>query len=445
MSQEVLSLIGILLSLVFYVYAAVKGWHLLFIAICSTIIVALFSGMDVVTAVTGTFATGMAGFWGKYMIMFIGGSLFAKLMGDSGAAFRIADALKHMCYLSKNPTTQRVLAVLTIPMINCILTYGGVTSLIVVFLMVTIARRLFEDLNIPWKLYGFAVLGSATFTVGLLPGSPQPTNLIPMEYLGTQPTAGALLGIVGAVVQIGLSVIFLVYEVRRTAKVGEGFLPTGANIVKEIIPDIEIPKYNLLLCLLPCVVLLVCLNVIDIGIGPSLAAGCLTCYVLFFKEFKRKKCIKNTVAEGIMRGVSTLTLMSSCSGFGAVIGEASGYMYVISALHSIPGPAPFKVWLAVNIAAGITGSSSGGLSIVLNNLGDYFTSLGIPNAALHRLISASSIGLDTLPHSSGVVNACAVSKMTHKELYKYYFMISVVFTNVAALVIALLISLGIGV
>ena len=441
MSPEVISLIGILLALAFYIFAAVKGWQLLFVAICGTIIVAIFGGLNVVQAVTSTFVGGITGFWGRFMIMFIGGSLFAQMMADSGAAFRIADALSDLCRKSKDPTTQKVL--LTIPIINSILTYGGITSLLVVFLMVTIARRLFEELDIPWKLYGFAVLGSATFTVGLLPGSPQATNLIPMSYLGTQATAGALLGIIGAVVQITLAVIFLVYEVRRNAKTGEGFMPTGQNIVKEILPAFDIPKTNIIICILPCIVLLLSLNVMKWSIATSLTLGCVTCYVLFFKEFQRKKCIKKTIGDGIMRGISVLTLMSSCSGFGAVIGAVPGYAFVISGLQSLPGPAPFKIWLAVNVAAGITGSSSGGLSIVLNNMTDYFMSLGIPAPAVHRLISASSIGLDTLPHSSGVVNACAVSKMTHKELYKYYFMISVVFTNIAALVIAALISIGV--
>ena len=264
-----------------------------------------------------------------------------------------------------------------------------------------------------------------------------------MSYLGTQATAGALLGIIGAVVQITLAVIFLVYEVRRNAKTGEGFMPTGQNIVKEILPAFDIPKTNIIICILPCIVLLLSLNVMKWSIATSLTLGCVTCYVLFFKEFQRKKCIKKTIGDGIMRGISVLTLMSSCSGFGAVIGAVPGYAFVISGLQSLPGPAPFKIWLAVNVAAGITGSSSGGLSIVLNNMTDYFMSLGIPAPAVHRLISASSIGLDTLPHSSGVVNACAVSKMTHKELYKYYFMISVVFTNIAALVIAALISIGV--
>lgn len=443
MSPEIISLIGILLGLAFFMALACYGWNIILLGIGASVIVAIFGGLNVVEALTGAYSAGFVSFWQKYMLLFLGGALFAKLMTDSGAAFSIANSLSGICRKTSNKRVQKILAICTLPIINAVLTYGGITSFLVVFLMVAIARQLFQELDIPWKFYGFACLGTATFTAGMLPGSPSTTNLIPMKFLGTTATAGALIGIIGSVTIIVLTVLFMIFEVKRAEKKGEGFMPTGAAIAKEIIDLPEMPRFNILRCLAPCIILLVSLNLLKWSTTTSLFLACVSCIVLFFKELKPK--IKTSCAQGLTSGITTLALVCAANGFGSVVAAVPGYSFVLGGLMNINAPPALQIFISVNIAAGITGSAQGGLAVCLSNLGDHFLSLGIPAGAVHRLCSMSSIGLDTLPHSVGVINAAGAAKLTHKEIYYYFFVISVVFTMVCALEACLLITLGIGV
>ena len=99
---------------------------------------------------------------------------------------------------------QRWLAVMVLPLIQLILTYGGVNVFVVVFILVAIARSLFKDLNIPWWMYSCSCLGSSTVTIGMLPGSPQIQNIIPMQYFGTTTMSAPVLGILSSIITFAI-------------------------------------------------------------------------------------------------------------------------------------------------------------------------------------------------------------------------------------------------
>ena len=69
---------------------------------------------------------------------------------------------------AKNRDVQRWLAVMVLPLIQLILTYGGVNVFVVVFILVAIARSLFKELDIPWWMYTCSSLGSSTVTLSLI-------------------------------------------------------------------------------------------------------------------------------------------------------------------------------------------------------------------------------------------------------------------------------------
>ncbi|MDR0389075.1 MAG: hypothetical protein LBH73_03325, partial [Spirochaetaceae bacterium] len=73
------------------------------------------------------------------------------------------------------------------------------------------------------------------------------------------------------------------------------------------------------------------------------------------------------------------------------------------------------------VIAGITGSSSGGVRIMLQSIGDYLIQSGANLEVLHRLISVAAGSLDTLPQSPGIFLTLAMLGLTHKEAYKHLF------------------------
>ena len=84
--------------------------------------------------------------------------------------------------------------------------------------------------------------------------------------------------------------------------------------------------------------------------------------------------------------------------------------------------------LMTTILAGACGSGSGGLGIALSAMADKYISLGLAPEILHRVGSAASVGLDSLPHNGAVITLLTICGQSHKESYKYIFFPTVVFT-----------------
>ena len=86
--------------------------------------------------------------------------------------------------------------------------------------------------------------------------------------------------------------------------------------------------------------------------------------------------------------------------------------------------------MTINLLAGITGSSSGGMSIALAAMADTFVqnanAAGIPLEVLHRVASMSAGGMDTLPHNGAVITVLAVTGLTHKEAYGSIFVMTLI-------------------
>lgn len=81
----------------------------------------------------------------------------------------------------------------------------------------------------------------------------------------------------------------------------------------------------------------------------------------------------------------------------------------------------------------------GGLSTTLSVLAEPFMAMGVNPAIMHRIGVIASVGLDSLPHSGGIVAVLAISGVSYKEGYKYLFVVTVVITLLA---LALALVLG---
>ena len=99
--------------------------------------------------------------------------------------------------------------------------------------------------------------------------------------------------------------------------------------------------------------------------------------------------------------------------------------------------------VAINVLAGLTGTASGGMTIVLNILGDTYLRLaaehGIDPALMHRVTTIGAGTLDALPHNGTVLMVLQVSGLTHRESY-----LDMVMTVIVACIIALAAILVLG-
>src|SRR4249920_2681076 len=211
-----MGLAGILLALGLLVWLSYRGWSILLLAPAAALIAAAAAGEPLLAHWTQTFMGGGAQFLAQFFPLFLLGALFGKLMEDSGSVEVIAR------FMTEKLGTGR--AVLAVVLAGAIVTYGGVSLFVAIFVIVPMAQGLFRTADIPLRLMPAAIaLGTMTFTMSALPGTPALQNAIPMPFFGTTPFAAPGLGIIAAVIMLGFGLWWLGRAEAAAHKAGEGF------------------------------------------------------------------------------------------------------------------------------------------------------------------------------------------------------------------------------
>src|SRR4029079_2130934 len=183
-----MGLLGILAGLGLLVWLSFRGWSVLLLAPAAALIAAAFAREPLLAHWTQTFMVGAAHFLAQFFPLFLLGAVFGKLMDDSGSVSVIARFMTERLGATR--------AVLAVVLAGAIVTYGGVILFVAIFVIVPMAQGLFKAADIPPRLMPSAVaLGTMTFTMSALPGTPALQNAIPMPFFGTTPFATPGLGI----------------------------------------------------------------------------------------------------------------------------------------------------------------------------------------------------------------------------------------------------------
>src|SRR5690606_16681345 len=114
-------------------------------------------------------------------------------------------------------------AIMTVVAACGILTYGGVSLFVVAFAIYPIAKDLFRSADIPKRLIPATIaLGSFTFTMTALPGTPAIQNAIPIPYYGTNVFAAPGLGLIARAIMFLGGLWWLRGRAAHAPAVGEG-------------------------------------------------------------------------------------------------------------------------------------------------------------------------------------------------------------------------------
>jgi H+/gluconate symporter-like permease len=211
-----MGLLGILLGLLLLVGLAFRGWSVLLLAPAAALIAAGFAGEPLLAHWTQTFMGSAAGFIAQFFPLFLLGALFGKLMEDSGSVSTIAR------FMTERLGPQR--AVLAVVLAGALVTYGGVSLFVAIFVLVPMAQGLFRAASIPRRLMPAAVaLGTSTFTMSAMPGTPAIQNAIPMPFFGTTPFAAPGVGIIASVIMLGFGLWWLGRAEASARRAGEGY------------------------------------------------------------------------------------------------------------------------------------------------------------------------------------------------------------------------------
>jgi H+/gluconate symporter-like permease len=457
-----MGLLGILLGLALLVALAFRGWSILLLAPAGALVAAAISGEPLLAHWTLTFMEGAADFLRSFFPLFLLGSLFGKLMEDSGSVSAIAQ------YMSQRLGPSR--AVLAVVIAGALVTYGGVSLFVALFVIAPMAQALFRAASVPRRLMPAAIaLGTSTFTMSAMPGTPAIQNAIPMPFFGTTPFAAPGLGIIASAIMLGFG-LWWIGRVEASARArGEGFgeavqvPPPGvdqdelvrerATTAREFDPaeighgkPSETPP-PLALAALPLIVVLLVNLVMSMVILPrldtsflaeprwgstslqavggvwsvivALAAAILTLVIV---NWSRLRDLRGTMDAGAHACVLPALSVASLVGFGAVVAALPAFAMVREWVLSIGGGPLVSLAAATNILSALTGSASGGMTIALDALGDTYLRLasevGIDPSLLHRVAVMSAGTLDSLPHNGFVVTLLAVCGSTHGQSYR---------------------------
>ena len=212
------STFAIVITLLLLMFFAYRGYSVLILAPIMATLAVLLSGdfLSTIPAYTDVFMGALSGFLLKFFPIFLLGALFGRLMADSGAATAIANTVVEKLGASK--------AILAVILVCAILTYGGVSLFVVAFAIYPIAKDLFRAADIPKRLIPAAIaLGSFTFTMTALPGTPAIQNAIPIPYYNTNVFAAPILGIIGGTIMFICGWLWLQSRANKANAAGEGY------------------------------------------------------------------------------------------------------------------------------------------------------------------------------------------------------------------------------
>jgi H+/gluconate symporter-like permease len=478
-----MGLLGILVGLGLLIWFAFRGWSVLLLAPAAALVAALFGGQPLLANWTQIFMGSAAGFLAQFFPLFLLGAVFGKLMDDSGSVTAVADFMTER--LGKGR------AMLAVVLAGAIVTYGGVSLFVAFFVLAPMAQALFRAAAIPARLMPAAIaLGTSTFTMSALPGTPSIQNAIPMPFFGTTPFAAPGLGIVASLIMLGFGLWWLARAEARARRKGEGYgaeTPVGADaaaddelvrerattarefdpaemhrgrhgdgapsIVVAALPLVVVVAVNLLMSFFV-------LRRLDFSFladerwgGTSITAvagvwsvvvalaAAIATVILFNRG--RLPALRQSMDSGANASVLPAVSVASLVGFGAVVAALPAFAVVRDWVLGIEGGPLVSLAVATNVLAALTGSASGGLTIALDALGQTYMTIaaqtGLSPALMHRVAVIGSGTLDILPHNGAVVTLLAVCGMTHRDSY-----FDIVMVGIAGAVLALVAVIVLG-
>jgi H+/gluconate symporter-like permease len=476
-----MGLAGIVLGLTFLVWLAFRGWSILLLAPAAALMAAAFAGEPLLAHWTQTFMGSAAQFVAQFFPLFLMGALFGKLMEDSGSVTAIAQ------WMTARLGADR--ALLAVVLAGALVTYGGVSLFVAFFVLAPMAEAVFRTADIPRRLMPAAIaLGTTTFTMSALPGTPAIQNAIPMPFFGTTPFAAPGLGVIAAAIMLGFGLWWLQRASSAAKRRGEGFGDGSVAVddaaddplvrerattahafdpaeIHHAEPSGEPPA--VLWAALPLLVVIVVNLAMSFVVLPSLdtaflaeprwgatslsavggvwsvaAALAAAILTLLLVSGRRLPSLRLSADAGANASVLPALSVASLVGFGAVVAALPAFAVVRDWVLGIEGGPLVSLAIATNVLSALTGSASGGLTIALDALGPTYMRLaaehGIDPALMHRVAVIGAGTLDSLPHNGAVVTLLAVCGSTHGKSYFDIVMVAIVGAIIALAAVIIL-------
>ena len=152
----IIGFLGIILSLLLLITMAYRGTSVVIAAQVCAAVAMVFSGAPFLATYTDIFMPALGKFITSYFPIFVTGAIFGRLMSITGYARAVAQVITRWL------RPQR--AILATVFTAAILTYGGVSVFVAVFVMFPLAKELFRAADLPRRLIPAAIGAGLSFS-----------------------------------------------------------------------------------------------------------------------------------------------------------------------------------------------------------------------------------------------------------------------------------------
>lgn len=263
-----LGILVLLVAIILFGVLAFKGISALILAPLVTCFVLIFSPLfageeiAILDGLKTQFMPAASNYVTSYFLVFFVGALFGAVYQFTGAAKSIAKWMAGMCH-----------GKFVAPIIMCItgvLTYGGISGFVVFFVIYPIALQMFRSANLTRRLIPAAISAGCWTWSMYGPGSPSIQNVIPIDILGTTPTAAFVPSVIATVATFVLIFVWLEYRARSFTSRGFYFddprmkMQLDPEELHEDDPNEVLP--NPYIALIPIIVILVLFNIVGLPV-----------------------------------------------------------------------------------------------------------------------------------------------------------------------------------
>ena len=405
-------MIWLLIAVVLLIVLIFLRIDILLVAPIVSVFLCIVSGLDVVDTLADGFMPAFATFAKNNFLIFMTSAMFARAMQDTGMAASIARGISNKL----GPK----FAIPCVFFVSALLTYGGVSLFVVVFVVYPIALQLFKEANITRIIIpGAIAAGAFTWAAFCLPGTPQAGPIVATQNLGTDLMVLPWLGVVCAIFMCIMQVVYMNY--LHKSAVRKGLVFEADEKTEELISRLESIKLpNFFVSVVPMIVVLVTLNVLKMTVYYSMILGVVVALALAWKNVPNKLTMLNAGAQSAI-----FALINTCAanGFGGVAKLTPGFAELVSVFTDPTLMSPLVgLGIATTLIAGACGSVNAGM--------------------MHRVASLACCGLDSLPHNGAVVTLLNTCGIDHKDGYIPIGVMTVLMPLITLAFMILLLSIG---
>ena len=400
----------------------------------AAMIVAVFSGVNVISGYLETYMSGVSGFLLCQIPIFLWGAIFGECYGVTGGAKSLAQAIAKL-FKGKSETLSPLITIIIVFLAGLLLSYGGVSAIVLMFVMAPLTLELCRESRIPQYMAPGMILGCIATSALAMPGSPQIQNVMATSAVGVSSMAAAAPGFIAGIIILILNVVFLNFAAKREMKKGNFYNP-AAEVAFEEAPNDALP--HPLIALIPMVVVFVLYNAVGLDVNFALMIGIVIALALMYKKFGSMKLFLKCMHNACLNAAVVSCGAAAVAGFGSIVAVTPAFNGLTDVLAGFNGNPLVVSMIAMMIMTLIGGSGPAGLGVGLPVFTPLAEAMGTNMNAFARISAFCATTFDTLPTNAGFIAANEICKTKANQSYKYVGICTVLNTTIGTIILCLI-------